>query len=72
MKACKALLKEKEQELQGCITVLVEKEQEILTCEKNRLALAKTIKSVIEEFPPKASQEDEDSTAKVARLMHIA
>ena len=70
-KARKALLKEKEQELQGCLNLLAEREQEILVREQNHLTLAETIKSAIAEFPPEASQEDEDSTAKVNKLVKI-
>ena len=43
----KALLKEKEQELQGHVDLLAEKEHEILAHEQNPLTLEKTIKSAI-------------------------
>ena len=70
-KARKALLKEKEQELQGRVDLLAEREQEILACEQNRLTLEETIKNAIAEFPPEASQEDEDFADKVTRLENI-
>ena len=43
-----------------------------MSCEKNYVALAKTIKSTIIESPHEAGQEDEDSTAKVSRIAQIA
>ena len=65
-------MKEKEQELQGCITLLVEKEQEILAREQNHIRLVDSIKSSIVSFPPEAGKEDEDSLAKVTKIVKIA
>ena len=70
--SCKALLKEKEKELQGLITLLAEKEQEIVAREQSHVSLAETIKSENIEFTPEVGQEDEDSEAKVSKLAQIA
>ena len=48
-----------------------ENEQEIEARENNRLALAKSIKGVVAEFPPKVGQVNEDSVTKVGLLSKI-
>ena len=46
--------------------LLKEKEQEIEVCKHSRVALAEAIKAAVADFPPKEGQEDEDSTSKVS------
>ena len=52
--------------------LLKEKEQEIVVHEQIHVALAEAIKGTVMKFPPEASQEDEDSAAKVSWLSRIA
>ena len=53
-------------------TLLIEKEQEIEAHEQSWVVLAEAIKGTVAKFPTEASQEDEDSAAKVVRLSWIA
>ena len=54
-----------------CKTLLREKEQEIEARDQSRIALAKSIKSMVTKFPHKAGQEDEDSVSRVSCLSKI-
>ena len=55
----------------ACKTLLREKEKEIEAREQSRLALTKSIKSMVTKFPPEAGQEDEYSVARVGCLSKI-
>ena len=54
-----------------CKALLKEKEQEIKVCNHSRVVVAEAIKGMAIDFPPEAGQEDEYLAVKVTRLSQL-